>query len=275
MKIIILYLLSLFFPPQGMAAGLDVSNDPALVLEKLYTRLVSTSDDNDRLRINDSIKIIIESYAASDTVFYHRFNNLRYLGQITSPDSLVKIITWNLVLKNEASRYFCYFIKQQQQDKKNRVYSLTTTYGAAAVSTDTLYSASDWYGALYYDIKPCFNDNKQYWILLGVDYGNLLITRKIIEVLSFTADDSIIFGKKWFISGDEIKYRDVFEYGSSGVMSLRFNSEKSIFFDHLVPFIPVMGNDRQYYGADYTYDAYNYENGFWKLTFNVDARNKE
>lgn len=274
MKVIILCLLSLFLPSHGMEADLNVSNDTALVLEKLYTRLVSSSDDNDRLRINDSIKIIIDSYAASDTVFYHRYNNLRYLGQITSPDSLVKIITWNLVLKNEASRYFCYFIKKQQ-GRKNRIYSLTTTYGATAISTDTLYSVSDWYGALYYDIKPCLNDNKQYWILLGVDYGNLLITRKIIEVLSFTEDDSIIFGKEWFISGDEIKYRDVFEYGSSGVMSLRFNSEKSIFFDHLVPIFPVMGNDRQYYGADYTYDAYNYENGFWKLTFNVDARNKE
>jgi hypothetical protein len=59
------------------------------------------------------------------------------------------------------------------------------------------------------------------------------------------------------------------------MMSLRFTSDKSIVFDHLVPFSPAMKDDRQYYGPDYSYDAYHFENGLWKLMINVDARNKE
>ena len=155
------------------------------------------------------------------------------------------------------------------------IYRLTEIYHEDPVLTDTMYSQSDWYGALYYDIKPFIIDNNRFWILLGIDYGNPFITRKIIEVLSFASDDKIIFGKKWFSSAGLLKYRDILEYASNGTMSLRFRSDSSIVFDHLVPFSPSQTGDRQYYGTDYSYDAYILENGIWSLTVNVDARNKE
>ena len=44
----------------------------------------------------------------------------------------------------------------------------------------------------------------------------------------------------------EIKFRDVFEYASNAMMSLRFRSDSSIVFDHLVPFSPAQKDDRQY-----------------------------
>jgi hypothetical protein len=275
MRRIIAYLIIIASISTGIARGQIPAKDASQVLEKLYGRLVNNYDDNDRLRINDSIRLIIDSYVASDTVFNHRFTNLRYLGQITSLDSLLKIITWNLVLSSEPSRYFCYFIRKQEQGKKNRIYRLATTYREDPVKTDTIYTERDWYGALYYDLKPIIIDNKRCWILLGIDYGNSFISRKIIDVLSFTAEDSIIFGRKWFASGEKIKFRDVFEYASNGMMSLRFRSDNSIVFDHLVPFSPALKDDRQYYGPDYSNDAYNFENGIWRLIINVDARNKE
>jgi hypothetical protein len=46
-------------------------------------------------------------------------------------------------------------------------------------------------------------------------------------------------------------------------------------FDHLVPFNPWQKDDHKYYGPDYSYDAYNFENGRWRLSVNVDVRNKE
>lgn len=258
-----------------IARGQITPDDAPRILEKLYGRLINNFDDNDRLRINDSIKVIIDSYVTSDTVFKHRFTNLRYLGQIISSDSLLKIITWNLVLSNSPSRYFCYFIRKPEKGKENKVNRLTTVYREEQVKTDTIYTEPNWYGALYYDIKPYVINDKRCWIILGIDYGNSFITRKIIEVLSFTPEDSIIFGRKWFASGEMIKFRDVFEYASNGMMSLRFSSDSSIVFDHLVPFSPALKDDRQYYGPDYSFDAYNFEDGLWRLTINVDARNKE
>lgn len=275
MRNLLLYFFIIVAISTSTLKGQAPVNDTPQVLEKLYDRLLSNYIDIDRLRINDSIRFIIDSYVKSDTVFNHRFKNLRYLGQITSPDSLLKIVTWNLVLGSDQSRYFCYFIRKTEPGKENRIYRLTATYREDQVTTDTVYTEPDWYGALYYDIKPYIINDKKCWILLGIDYGNPFISRKIIEVLSFTPDASIIFGKKWFASGEKIKFREVFEYASTGMMSLRFISDISIVFDHLVPFSPALKDDLQYYGSDYSYDAYIFENGLWRLKINVDTRNKE
>jgi hypothetical protein len=275
MRRIILYLIILLTISTGIVDGQTTENDTPQVLENLFLRLLTNYEDSDRLRINDSISSIIDNYVKSDTVFNHRFRNLHYLGQITSADSLLKIVTWNLVLGSGQSSYFCYLIRKRETGNGNKIYRLITGYRENQVRTDTTYNGQDWYGALYYDIRPYLIDNNKSWILLGIDYGNPFITRKIIDVLSFTKQDSIIFGKKWFDTGENKKFRDVFEYASNGIMSLRFSSDSSIVFDHLVPFSPNLKDDRQYYGPDYSYDAYYYVDGIWKLKINIDVRNKE
>jgi hypothetical protein len=275
MRRYILYLIIILLLFSSKLKGQDPSSDSQVVLEQLFGRLVNNFDDTARLRINDSIRIIVDSYVRSDSIFNHNFTTLRYLGQITSPDSLLKIVTWNLVLINSPGKYFCYFIRRGEPGKSNRIYYLTTNYRDGLIMTDTTYTASEWYGALYYDLRPFVIAGKRCWVLLGVDYGNPVISRKIIEVLSFTSDDSILFGRKWFESGDKLRFRQVFEYASNGMMTLRFTSDKSIVFDHLVPIFQSQKTDRQLYGSDYSYDAYNYENGLWKFSLNVDARNKE
>src|SRR5665648_72349 len=150
MKPIIACFLIIASVSTGMTRGQTDGNNTPQMLSKLYDRLIINFNDNDRLRINDSIKLLIDSYVKSDTLFNHKFSNLRYLGQITSPDSMLKIITWNLVLRSSASRYFCYFIRKSEQGKENSVCSLTALYKPAPIRTDTVYSESDWYGALYY-----------------------------------------------------------------------------------------------------------------------------
>lgn len=275
MKRIIYYLILIGSIYSGISDGQIAVKDTPLILEKLYHRMVNNYEDSVRLEINDSIRFIIDSYVKSDTLFNHRFINIRYLGQITSSDSLVKIITWNLILKSGQSRYFCYFIRKQEAGKANKIYRLDTLCRRNNIITDTTYNEQNWYGALYYDIKPYVIDNNRFWVLLGIDYGDQLITKKIIDVLSFSKKDSIIFGKKWFDSGEKRKFRDVLEYSSSGIMTLRFTSDSSIVFDHLVPFKPDLQGNRQFYGPDYSYDAYYYKDGIWKLTINVDARNKD
>lgn len=274
MRKLFLYLILLmlnFLPVSGQTKN----SETPVVLEKLYKRLVSIYTDVDRVRINDSIRNIIEEYVTSDTIFNHRFINLRYLGQITSPDSVLKIVTWNLVLGNGGSRYFCYFIKKQPDGNPNKVWRLTSPYREVPLKTDTTYTESDWYGALYYDLRPFRVKDRVCYVLLGIDYGNPFISRKIVDVLNFPINDSLLFGRRWFNNGVTRKYRDVQEYASNGMMSLRFTTDTTIVFDHLVPIAPVYKDDRQYYGPDYSYDAWSFDKGMWYLLINVDARNKE
>lgn len=250
-------------------------SDASVILSDLYRRLNISNNDKEKLRINDSVRLIIESYTGSDTVFTHRFYDLRQLGQITSPDRRIKIINWNLILEDSLSRYFCYIIHKISRAKENRVYRLETCYAGIPPRYDTIYSETDWYGALYYDVRPSKKGSQESWMVLGIDYGNSLITRKIIDVLSFTTDGKLTFGKKWFSDGREIKHREVFEYSAEAVMSLRFANDRLIVFDHLVPMSPELKGNREFYGPDYSYDAYSFEEGIWKLEINLDVRNRK
>jgi hypothetical protein len=267
--IIILISTQLISVSDVKASGSDTS----VILEKLFSRLVASRDDTARIRINDSIKFIIDGYSESDTAFTHKFENLKYLGQITSKNSRLKIITWNLILKDSQSRYYCYFINNT--GKKNRVYRLDGKYSEATVKSDVTYTEKDWYGALYYDLRQFGKGNDNYWMLLGIDFGNPSITRKIIDVISFTPEGGIIFGRRVFGSGNPAKFREVLEYSSEAVVSLKFVSDKSIVFDHLVPVSPALKGNREYYGPDFSYDAYNLEKGIWMFKSNVDIRNSK
>ncbi|MBK8884457.1 MAG: hypothetical protein IPN67_19495 [Bacteroidales bacterium] len=187
MKRIIISLLLVVSVSTGLVKSQVSADTIPIRLEKLYGRLRSVSEDSVRLRINDSIKVIIEDYVTSGEVFNNTFRNVRYLGQIASSDSLIKIITWNLVLSNNQGRYFCYFIRKSPDGNDNRIYRLTRNYDDVPISADTVYTQTDWFGALYYDIRPYFTEKRQCWVLLGINYNNPHMTRKIIDVLSFTA----------------------------------------------------------------------------------------
>lgn len=243
-------------------------------LETLFTHLTHYTDDSLKISANDSIKTIIDEYVKTDGVFYHKFENLRFLGQITSPDSILKIITWNMLLENGKGRYFCYFVKKNPLNK-NFICSLDAPYKETKIRTDSTINKADWYGALYYDARTCKVNGEECWMLLGIDYGNPLITRKLIDVLSLNPDGSPVFGKKWFEKEGKMSFREVFEYSSDAMMTLRFTSDSSIVFDHLVPFSSDEQDNHQYYGPDYSYDAFILKDGIWKLFINVDVRNKE
>jgi hypothetical protein len=275
MKKLIFCLVVTAFISTGLTKSQISQHEVPVTLEKLYGRLMTNFEDTVRLRINDSIRVIIESYIASDSVFTSRFTNLKYLGQISSSDAMIKIVTWNLVLGSQPGKYYCYLIKKSDPGKENYIYKLTGTYDPKPILTDTIYTQSDWYGALYYDIKPYFTDNRQCWILLGINYGNPLITSKVIEVLSFSGRNNIMFGRRWFDTGEKIQYRHVFSYSANGIMSLRFESDSSIVFDHLGPFLPTVNDDHQFYGPEYSTDSYVFRNGLWDLLINVDSRNKK
>jgi hypothetical protein len=269
-----IFLISLLFACQSIGNIYCQSNSASISedLEGMFRRVRENLSSTEKLLINDSIKLIVEKYASSDSVFRHRFANLRFLGQIISPDSLVKIITWNLILEDGGNRYFCYFIRRPKPGEKSSVYKLTGTYNEAPIRTDTIYSESDWYGALYYDVRPFTTGTGTSYILLGIDYGNSFITRKLIDVLTFGSNSTLIFGKRCFSDGKNVQPRVVFEFASTVVMSLRFNSDKSIVFDHLSPSSPEYINYHQFWGPDFTFDNYVFENGLWRLKLNIDVR---
>ena len=245
------------------------------ILEDLFSRILNTRSNDERIRINDSINLLIEKYVASEVIFTHRFENLRYLGQIPSPDSRVKIVTWNLILTDGTNRYFCYIIRKEGQGKGNKIYRLTGANMDEAPKTDITYPADDWYGALYYGIQPFRIGKETCYAVLGLDYGSLQLSRKIIDVMSFSEEGDIIFGRKCFQKEDQLRSRVVLEYSADGVMTLRFNDKKTIIFDHLAPVNKGQGNNPEYYGTEFSFDAYKLKKGLWRFVKNVEVKNRQ
>jgi hypothetical protein len=243
-------------------------------LSLLFSRLENTTDKNERIIINDSIRIIIDGFAASDSVFDKNIDGSRFLGQITSSDNNIKIINWNLIQSDSLSHYFCYIIRRGEKENKNSIYRLTGINSDVPLHNDTIYTSKNWYGALYYAISPVKIKKETYYMLLGIDIGNNFINRKLIDVLSFSPDGEPVFGKKWFDNGKKILSRVIFEYDATGTMSLKFRSPRTIVFDHLVP---LYRGDRQKltFGAEYTLDSYTWKDGKWKFEPDVEAKNKE
>jgi hypothetical protein len=273
MRRILILLFLIVFVSRGIKGQEEFISFQAQI-EPLFARLSENIHDSLKHSLNDSVCVVIEKYAASGFAFNHHFSNLKYLGQITSPDSLLKIITWNLVLNDGTNIYTCYFVKREKSGG-NEIYKLSGSGIKSKLKTDTTYSQSDWYGALYYDLRPFVSENGVHYILLGIDFNTRLVTRKLIDVLSFKPGGEIIFGRKCFFNGKEIKHREVFEFTSKAVMTMRFVNDSSVVFSHLSRFSPGMPDLPLYYGPDQSYDAYNFSDGMWRLVPDIDIRNKD
>ena len=258
-------------PVSGQAGIRDTPG----ILENLYKRITDTKDENEKLRLNDSIKLIISSYAASDSVFNHRFENLRYLGQIISPDMKLKIITWNVFMRNSPNRYFCYLIRKGERKQKNSVCFLAGQNREEPIRTDITYNSNNWYGALYYAIQPFRKKRQTHYILLGLDYGNISVSRKMIDVLSFTPEGDLLFGLDCIVKNGETKLREVLEYSPEGVVTLRMENRNLIVFDRLTTLASGHGTGSEFSGAGITFDGYILKRGSWRFVSDVDVKNKK
>ncbi len=245
-------------------------------LEKYFAQLRTNIPSAQKILVSDSIRNIIEPYAMSDSVFDHQFTTVKSLGQFTSPDSLLKIINWNFVAVDGKNRYYCYFIYRPEKDKQPSFIFLNREYDINSPGENDIYSPSTWYGAIYYDVRPFIFMGERHYMLLGIDYGNPFITRKIIEPLKIVSGDSLVFGVECLTDGKQIKKRVIFEYSATALMSLKFESDTMIVFDHLSPFSPELKGNRQFYGPDFSFDAFFLDkNGIWRLIEDIDIRNRK
>lgn len=253
------------------------ANNPGVaeILEKLYDRIFESGDDDEKLRLNDSLRIIIGAYAESDSVFVHNFENLRYLGQITSPDRKLKIITWNVFLRNSPNRYFCYIIRRDGRKMPNTVFTLSGMNREEPVRDDIIYTSADWYGALYYAIRPFRNNKQNCYLVLGLDYGNMRVSRKIIDVLTFSPDDSLILGLDCFIREESKKLREVLEYSPEGIVSLRMEDNKTVVFDQPVTVKTGHGDGYELSAAGVSFSGYVLQRGNWKFVSDIDVKNRK
>jgi hypothetical protein len=196
------------------------------------------------------------------------------ISVIKSPDQNFVIYTW--AITDDEGNYLNKGLIQLPAKRGSYSSVIPLMNSSKTISNVQLKTlgSDEWIGAVYYQIIPTKIKKNKVYVLLGIDGNNKLTTKKIIDVVWMDGEE-IKFGYPIFISERKTYNRIIFEYSAQASMSLRYQKKsKMIIFDHLAPSNPAFQGQYQFYGPDFSYDAYLLKGGKWVYEKDVDARNE-
>lgn len=263
-----------FLQPDRVIACRQVSlPESEIALKILLSGINNSNSDASNLAVADSFANLLAEVLKIPGSFEYPFDQLKTIGKVTSSDKKIRLITWNLPLKDGTHIYYGFLLSKGsgKEPKAIRLTDNSNNYLDAATETG---SPANWYGCLIYEIVEMKSFGETLYTLLGYDPNNLFTSKKLIDVLWFNQAGEPVFGKPVFRMTKGIQSRVIFEYSAKIQMSLKWNERmKMIVFDHLSPSRPSFAGNYEYYGPDFSYDGFRFEKGTWVLVEQVDMRN--
>jgi len=228
----------------------------------LQTDLAEGETEAERLEASEGIASIIVESAQVEGIFTHPFNQLINIGVLESGDGEFRLFNWNIPLDGDRFSYraLLLFSDGEVVELKDSL-ELTRDLETRALN------ASEWYGALYYEIHPVKEKKRKYYTLVGWDGNNSLSNKKVLDALVVDKKKNVQLGLDVFQSGDIYLRRRVFEYSDKVIMTLRYVKPKeAIVFDVLEPLQAGLKGQYQFYGPSTMYSGYSLEkDGTWRL----------
>ncbi|MES2134346.1 MAG: hypothetical protein V4506_18510 [Bacteroidota bacterium] len=252
-------------------------------LQTLELRVFYSKKIPDRFEANKQFIAYWTSVLKEEKSIQYPFDSLKEVSRLLSPDKKFRIITWNIFKEDGTHAYFGFIQVNNSKTVKKGLFKKETSIQyevfplldkSATVKTPENYVAdpSKWFGMLYYDIIKSDDD---FYTLLGWDGNEKLTQRKFIDILSFKADGTPVFGKDVFKIPGKFGKRIMFEYAAEVAMSLKYNdNRKQIIFSHLAPnsLDPILVGQYQYYGPDGSFDGLSMKKGRWTYEAAIDIR---
>jgi len=244
-------------------------------LRKYIPVILKSKTENDRIEaamiFNKEFKKVLETPES----YQYNFDSLSNVSKAFSTDGKVKVYTFLVLLDNGTYKYFGFV--QTLWGKKSTVQLVELYDHKEEIKNfpQALINHRKWSGAIYYQCVTTIYKRKTYYTLLAWEGNTNLINRKIIEPLQVNKHGEVKFGDNLFT--DEVNKRNrrvIFDYSKQASMSLKYYSETmDIVFDHLSPPEPQLTGQYQFYGPDFSYDAYRFSKGKWNLVTDVLPRN--
>jgi hypothetical protein len=252
------------------------AQDSVLVsLEKIAFSMLNDQDESKRLAFQDQVSHLLDSILLSPDSWNKSFEGIKSIAILTSPDQRFRIFNWNVPYNDGTYKFFG--LVQIKASRKNsyQVIRLTDYSNELTKASSKSLSENQWFGALYYSILEKKYKKKVYYVLLGWDGNTAFSNKKLIDVLQIGADNSVSFGAPLFDDGKRLRHRVFFEHSERCTMSLRYQEKNDwIVFDHLAPSQPSLTGQYEFYGPDFTFDAFKWEKGRFKFYSDVDVRNE-
>tara|TARA_B100000767_G_scaffold207784_1_gene194670 strand:- start:4930 stop:5811 length:882 start_codon:yes stop_codon:yes gene_type:complete len=209
--------------------------------------------------------------------FKFPFDSLPTIARISSPDNTFRIFNWILKKDNGSYEYNAIVHFQNKNRKRYEIIPLIDNSANIRNANQEDLDATNWYGALYYQIAYIKKAGRKYYTLLGWDGNDGYSTKKIIDVMYFSGKNKIKFGLPIFKKNkNESQKRVIVEYDAKTSVSVKYQEkEKRIVFNHLVPPRNDLEGLKEYYIPEGTFNSYQYRQGKWWLEQDIDIRNTQ
>jgi len=237
-------------------------------LNLLQKMTFKAKSDTAKFRANAKFHKVLDEVLLNDLSFYYPFDSLKQISRLVSADKKVRLVTWNIEKADGTHHFFGFVQALDPKSKHYKVYELNDKSATLKSAENHIGDNTKWFGMLYYDIIQ----NDDYYTLLAWDGNDKTVSRKFIDVLSFKSDGTPLFGKDVFKYERKNPKRVMFEYSAKVVMSLRYYNG-AIVFDHLAAKDEINTGMAQYYGPDFSYDAFFPSRGKWTYEADVDVKN--
>lgn len=251
------------------------------VFSKLEFELSSKALELSKVRFNDkladslsnALSAEFEKVLLMDGALSYPFDSLKGIGKVESNDKNMRIFTWNSVRNDGTYKYYGFIHVHIKEKKITKVFQLTDKSDSIPDVEKASLAPDTWYGALYYDIVETKLNEGILYTLFGWDGNDLYTNKKVIESLTFSTSGKPKFGKSVFRVGKSKQKRIIFEYSRMANMMIAYDDELDmIVYDHLSPSSPTYQNNPAYYGPDFSYDGFKFENNVWNHKSEVDYK---
>jgi hypothetical protein len=218
----ILILIFFFLSFTSYAQKKQVNIDSLKILSQI---LKSSSPDFKKYEANEKFKSLLETAFKNENSQQFPYDSAKNLSVLESPDKKFWIITWGISKEDGSYDYFGYIVFPNNKEHSKKFISLTDNTLKITSPEGMISDNNNWLGAIYYKIILTHYNGKKYYTLLGWKGKSSLTTKKVIDVLSFKANGSPIFGALLFRKNKEKPVRIIFEYSAQSTMLLRYEKQ--------------------------------------------------
>ncbi|MFW6267539.1 MAG: hypothetical protein ACOC1E_00245 [Marinilabiliaceae bacterium] len=263
---------------EGIALSLSTGNHsilsvPGVQALILIEKLSRSRGDQDSFDISDSLSSRMKKLMEAPSLFENDFSGYPGVSTLLSPDKRLKTVTWNVEDLNGTHHF--YGIMAVRQDDSLIVKELNDGRNDIETPESMELDASNWYGAIYYEIVPSKYQGETGYTVLGYNGKDSYSQERIIDFIRVSSGGDLYFGAPVFDYQGQRRQRLIFEYSNQANMMLRYDEQDDrIVMDHLAPRSPRYEGDRSYYGPDFSYDALKFDGEKWVLIEDVDVRNR-
>lgn len=236
-------------------------------LKNLTFHLNTDSLPPDRMRADSAFTKVLVRALQVKHAFLFPFDSVKGVSKLYAPDSLFRIITWNITYNDYYTRQRG-AIQYRTPDGSLKLTPLRDVSEFSGKPGDSARGAANWIGAVYYNMIKTEFKGKKYYTLFGFDNNSAQSSMKWVDVLHFDAKNQPVFGGPFFTyEQDSVpappRYRLNLEFKKDTRVLVNYIEDLGlILVDHLIsesdePNLPWT------YVPDGDQEGYKWENGKW------------